>query len=244
MMLHRMAFCLSGKVVALHLDNSTAKGICVIKMAQCLLIFPGWQILGLTYKQSITFIPAYIPTHLNVEADYLTQGWLLPKWHILLQMAQAAFCLWGLPETGLLTSCCTTQCQHYYTLETPLPLEALGLNAFNHPWIFQVMLCVSFSCISSSSSVEVSGRTCQRSTQTFDSIGTILDGGTLACHNSQYVGGNSLALSYHKRSHHGCFGRPCAQGSAISAFNPLAAWSVLCIQGFSSLVHHAVVGAT
>ena len=24
-MLHRMAFCLSGKVVALHLDNSTAK---------------------------------------------------------------------------------------------------------------------------------------------------------------------------------------------------------------------------
>ena len=25
MMLHRMAFCLSGKVVALHLDNSTAK---------------------------------------------------------------------------------------------------------------------------------------------------------------------------------------------------------------------------
>ena len=28
-MLHRMAFCLSGKVVALHLDNSTAKGILV-----------------------------------------------------------------------------------------------------------------------------------------------------------------------------------------------------------------------
>ena len=25
MMLHRMAFCLSGEVIALHLDNSTAK---------------------------------------------------------------------------------------------------------------------------------------------------------------------------------------------------------------------------
>ena len=32
----------------------------------------------------------------------------------------------------------TTQCQHYYTLETPLPLGALGLNALNHPWMFQV----------------------------------------------------------------------------------------------------------
>ena len=32
----------------------------------------------------------------------------------------------------------TTHCQHYYTLETPLPLGALGLNAFNHPWKYQV----------------------------------------------------------------------------------------------------------
>ena len=37
-------------------------------------------------------------------------------------------------------------------------------------------LCVSSSCIASSSSVQVSGRTCQRSTQTFDSGGTVLDG--------------------------------------------------------------------
>ena len=31
------------------------------------------------------------------------------------------------------------------------------------------------------------------------------------------------AVSYHKRSHHGCFGRPGTQGSVISAFNPLTA---------------------
>ena len=31
------------------------------------------------------------------------------------------------------------------------------------------------------------------------------------------------AVSHHKRSHCGCFGRPGTQGSAISAFNPLAA---------------------
>ena len=50
----------------------------------------------------------------------------------------SGFCLWCLPVVDLLESSCTTQCQHYHTLETPLPLEALGLNAFNHPWMFQV----------------------------------------------------------------------------------------------------------
>ena len=30
------------------------------------------------------------------------------------------------------------QCQLYYTLESPLHLETLGVNAFNHPWTYQV----------------------------------------------------------------------------------------------------------
>ena len=34
---------------------------------------------------------------------------------------------------NLLVSSCTNQCQCYYTLESPLHLRALGLNAFNHP---------------------------------------------------------------------------------------------------------------
>ena len=53
-------------------------------------------------------------------------------------MVQAAFHLWGLPQMYLLASSHTTNCQHYYTLESPLPVGALGLNAFNHPWTFQV----------------------------------------------------------------------------------------------------------
>ena len=61
----------------------------------------------------------------------------------------------------------------------------------------------------------------------------------------KYVGRCSSAVSHHKRSHHGCFGWPGTQGSAISAFNPLAAQQcVLCRQGFSSSVCQAVVGAT
>ena len=93
-------------------------------------------ILSLTDKNSITLIPAYIPTHFNVEANYLSEGWLTPKYNLLPQMAQAAFYLWGLLQVGLLASSYTIQCQHYYTLEIPLPLGALGLNAFNHPWTF------------------------------------------------------------------------------------------------------------
>ena len=76
MILQRMAFHLPGKVVALHLDNSTAKvhlcnqGGTVSPFLSRLVC----QILSLTDKHIITLIPAYIPTHLNVEANYLSLG--------------------------------------------------------------------------------------------------------------------------------------------------------------------------
>ena len=139
-MLHRMAFCLSGKVVALHLDNTTAKAYLCNQggTVSPFLSRLACRILSLTDKHGITLLPAYIPTHLNVEADFLSLDWLLPEWHLLPQVAQAAFCLWGLPEVDLLASSHSAQCYHYFTLETPLPLGALGLNAFSHPWNFQV----------------------------------------------------------------------------------------------------------
>ena len=135
-----MAFHLSGKVVALHLDNSTAKAYLCNQggtVSPFLSRLACW-ILSLTDKHGITHLPAYIPTHLNVEVDYLFQDQLLPEWNLLPQVAQMAFCLWSLPEVDLLASSHSTQCQHYFTLETPMPLEALGLNAFSHPWTFQV----------------------------------------------------------------------------------------------------------
>ena len=84
-------------------------------------------------------------------------------------------------------------------------------------------LHVSSSCIISSSSVQVSGRTCQRSTEMFDSGGTMLDRGSLALHSSQHVGRCSLVVFHYKRSLCGCFGKAGTQGPAISAFNPMAA---------------------
>ena len=53
----------------------------------------------------------------------------------------------------------------------------MGLNAFNHPWNFQLSY-VSSSGSGPSCSVQVSSRTCQRSTETFDSGGSMLDGGS------------------------------------------------------------------
>ena len=138
--LHRMAFHLFGKVVALHLDNSTAKAyLCNQGGTVCpFLSRLACQILSLTDKHGITLLPVYIPTHLNVEADYLFWDQLLLEWHLLPQVVQAAFHLWGLPEVDLLASSHYTQCQHYFTLETLLPVGALGLNAFSCPWTFQV----------------------------------------------------------------------------------------------------------
>ena len=54
-------------------------------------------------------------------------------------------------------------------------------------------------------------------------VGTMLDGGSLAPLSSQHVGRHTSTVSHHKRSHHGCFSRPDAQGSAISAFKHLTA---------------------
>ena len=38
----------------------------------------------------------------------------------------------------LLESTHTNQCQCFYTLKNPLPLEPLGLNVFEYPWTYQV----------------------------------------------------------------------------------------------------------
>ena len=201
-------------------------------------------IQSLTDKHGITLIPAYIPTHLNVEADFLSQDQMLPEWHLLPQVAQAAFLLWGLPEVDLLAFSHSTQCQHYFTLETPLLLGALGLNAFSHPWKFQVSYVFHPPALvplvlSKFLAEHVNGQLrhlllvapCWIEAPWLPTVLNMLVDVPWWC-------------PLLKRSHCGCFGRPVTQGSAISAFNPLAAQChVLCRQGFSSSVCQAMVGA-
>ena len=142
MMLCRMTFCLSGKVVALHLDNSTVKAYLCNQggTVSPFLSRLACHILSLTDKHGITQIQAYIPTHLNVKADYLSLDQMLLEWHLLPQVAQTTFHLWGLLEVVLLASSHSMQCQHYYTLEFPLPLGVLGLSTFNYPMATAMML--------------------------------------------------------------------------------------------------------
>ena len=141
MMLHRMAFCLSGRLVALHLDNSTVKTY-VCNQGGTVSPFLSrltYQILSLTDKHGITLIPTYIPTHLNVEADYLSLDQMLPEWHLLPQVAQAAFHLWGHPEVDLLASSLS-----YHSMPALLPLGisttsgGLEVECHQKSWTFQV----------------------------------------------------------------------------------------------------------
>ena len=112
MMLHRIVFCLSHKVVALHLDNSTAKAYVCNQggTVSPFLSRLACRILSLTNKHGITLISACIPIHFNVEANYLSWDQMLPEWCLLPQVAQAAFHLYGPSQMDLLASSHSTQC--------------------------------------------------------------------------------------------------------------------------------------
>ena len=184
-MLCKMAFWLSNKVVALHLDNSTAKSmwysfLFLSRSACC--------ILNLAKKHGISLIPACIPISvwkltISPGASWFLSGTCLPtllNLHLTFEVNQRWIC-WH-PHVPINISVITPT----------LPLEAFGLNAFNHPLSLSGKLCVSFSSFSSPGSIHVPGRMCHRSVQTFCSCGTLLDGGSLASHISKHVGRHSL----------------------------------------------------
>ena len=161
-------------------------------------------------------------------------------------ITKAVFHLWGQLEVDLLASLCTHQ-SAFYTLENPLPLEALGLNAFNHPWIHTASSSSSFS---SPGSIHVLGRMCHRSVQISYSGGALLAGGFLASHSFKHVGRGSSSESHCKEPCHGCLGESGTQGSveqgrSVTELNQLAAQRYLLHQqGFFSFVSQVVTGAT
>ena len=93
-------------------------------------------------EQYIILIPVYIPTYLNVEADYLSQGRLVPV-YLFPHIAQMAFQL----RVNQSKSCLHLHISYHHT--TPrriLSLAAFGFSAFNHPSMY--WLCISSSGIS------------------------------------------------------------------------------------------------
>ena len=224
-MLRRMAFCLSGRVVALHLDNSTAKAY---------LCNPRW------YSVSFSF-QAGLP---DTESDQ--QTWYYPSSSIHSYPPQCGgrFSVSGSPAPGVAPSTSSGSGSFlplgpsrggpagifsFYSMPAlfhfgnSTAFGGLGVECLQPSLEISGKLCVPSSTSGPSCSVQVSSRTCQRSTQTFASGGSMLDGGSLASHSSQHAGRHSSVVSHRKRSRHGCLGRPGAQGSVVSAFNPLAA---------------------
>ena len=79
LMLCIMAFCLFCKLVALHYDNSTAKAyLCNQEgTASTFLSRIACHILNMVTMHGFYLLPAYLPNHLHVKADYLLQGRLV-----------------------------------------------------------------------------------------------------------------------------------------------------------------------
>ena len=223
-MLDRMAFCISGMVVALHLDNSIAntylcnQGSSVSFSFQVGLLDTASDQQAWYYPySSIHYYPPQCGGQLSVPLLDASRVASSPS------DGSSNFSLLGPSRdgpAGILSFHSIPALLHLgiSTTSGGLGVECLQLSLD----ISGELHVSSSSCISSSSSVQVSGRTCQRSTQVFDSGGSMSDGGSLTPHGSQHVGRCSSVVSHHKRSCHGCFSRPGAQGSAISAFKPLA----------------------
>ena len=186
--LHRMAFCLSGKVVALHLDNSTAKAYICNQggTVSPFLSRLACQILSLTSMVLLFFQLTFLPTSMWRWIIYpgigcFQSGTFSLRWlRQLLPLGPSRggpagfFSFYSMPALfhfGNSTAC-----------------GGLGVECLQPSLDFSGKLCVSSSCSGPTCSVQVSSRTCQWSTQTFDSDGTMLDGGSLASHHSQHVG--------------------------------------------------------
>ena len=84
----RIVFHLSSEVVALDLDNSSAKAyLYIIKVIQYLFLFRlALHILNMDKKHGITL-------YSNIHTDYLSWGQLVPE-ELLPHVAKVAFQLW------------------------------------------------------------------------------------------------------------------------------------------------------
>ena len=165
MMLYRMAFHLSGKVFAFLLDNNTVRLICVINVVQCLCFFSGMPAGYWVWLTSmvLTLIPAYIPTHISVEANYLSWDQMLPEWD-LNSGGSGSFWPLGSSSSGPAGILLYHPVPALLLLGISTTSEGLEVECLQPSLDISGKLHVSSSCISSSISVQVSGRTCHRST--------------------------------------------------------------------------------
>ena len=94
-MSHKMVFQLSSNVIALPLDDGSAKTyLCNQGHASSFLSRLACHILFPANKHGINLIAVYIPTNLNVEAYYLSCGRLVTEWYLLSHITWTTLHLW------------------------------------------------------------------------------------------------------------------------------------------------------
>ena len=109
---------------------------------------------------------------------------------------------YGQQEVYLLASSCTSQCQCFYTVENPLPLGALGMNSFCHPWMHQVRYVFPPATLVP---LVLSNVWVECITGQFGLVILVVPyWRLLGFPSSQYVCRCSLSMSHHKVPWHGC----------------------------------------
>ena len=190
---------------------------------------------------SITLNPAYIPTHLNVEANCLSvtgsvaSGVTSSSSHSPSNISTLRWTRGGF--VGILMYQSMPALLHFgkYTTSRGLGVECIQPSLDKSGSLF-----LSSSCFNSSSSIQISGRTCHHSIRTFDSGGTMFDGAPWIPPLLNLLADIAQCCPVIKDPI-----MDGAQGSVISAFNLVAALRyVLHWQRFFSLVRHTMAGAT
>ena len=143
-----MAFKLSGEVVALQLDNSTAKD------SLCNQGGTPFPFLSRLTCYMLNVWHTYLPMSMWKLAIYHGESWFQSgTFFFCITLAQFQLC--SQLEVDPLALAHTNQCQHYYSLANPLsPGTIIGPSGDIHFFFF---------CISFPSSAQVSVRTCLRS---------------------------------------------------------------------------------
>ena len=164
------------------------KCICVIKVVQYLLFLPGWPARCWVWPAS-TVLLLFQHTFLTISM------WRPVAYGVVSSPSDSpsGFLPLGSTRGG------SADIFPYHSM--PALLHLGNTTTFGYLVVEYLQpslkvsgkVCVSSSCISSSSSVQVSGGTCQRLTLTFNSGGSMLDGDSLASHSSQNVDRQSLS---------------------------------------------------
>ena len=180
-----------------------------------------------------TGVSSNIHTHFNMETLYVLQGRLVPAWHLLHHIVWVAFPALGSiggTFTGIFT--CKSMSALLHCGESVI-FGRLGVEHFWPSFEVSSVLCISCSCASFSSHIQVSCGTGHRSIQTSNC--TLLDGDSLASHCFQHIGMCSSLMWHCKKSHQGCFSGLGDNGSSVAALYPLVSQRhELHKQGFSS----------